>query len=74
MNATLSILFKQPLLLIGHTGNSKTMCIKIVEEALQSIVVKDKIGIHREKCFRFLNYQAANDLTEDDLNKIVSRA
>jgi hypothetical protein len=50
------------------------MCIKIVEEALQSIVVKDKIGIHREKCFRFLNYQAANDLTEDDLNKIVSRA
>jgi MoxR-like ATPase len=44
-SAALSIIFKQPLLIVGHTGNSKTMCVKMVEEAFQSIIVWDTYGI-----------------------------
>jgi MoxR-like ATPase len=70
----ISILFKRPLLIIGHSGTSKTFCSRLVQESLNSLQAKDNLGIKKERNFRFINFQGTNDLSEDEIQKIIYKA
>ena len=70
----MSILFKRPLLLIGHSGLSKSLAMTLVEEALMSIIVKDELGIPRDHSYRVFKLEASAGLTEEDFESIISKA
>ena len=38
----MSILFKRPLLLVGHSGISKSRALSLVEQSLMSVIIKDE--------------------------------
>jgi hypothetical protein len=35
---------------------------------------KDNLGIKKERNFRFINFQGTNDLSEDEIQKIIYKA
>ena len=44
----MSILFKRPLFLVGHSGISKSLALSLVDQSLMSVVIKDELGLPRD--------------------------
>ena len=70
----MSVLFKRPLLLVGHSGISKSLALSLVEQSLMSVVIKDELGLPRDHQYRIIKLEASNGITEDDFEYIIGKA
>jgi hypothetical protein len=70
----MSILFKRPLLLVGHSGISKSLALSLVEQSLMSVIIKDELGLPRDHQFRIIKLEASNGINEDDFEHIIGKA
>ena len=70
----MSILFKRPLLLVGHSGISKSLALSLVEQSLMSLIVKDELGLPRDHQYRIIKLDASTGITEDDFEYIIGKA
>jgi hypothetical protein len=70
----MSILFKRPLLLVGHSGISKSLALSLVEQALMSVIIKDELGLPRDHQYRIIKLDASTGITEDDFEYIIGKA
>ncbi len=69
----MSIFFKKPLLILGHSGVSKSMALTLVEESLQSVVVKEEFGIPIDQYFRFFRLEGSTGISEDDFELMLAK-
>jgi serine kinase of HPr protein (carbohydrate metabolism regulator) len=70
----MSILFKRPLLLMGHSGISKSLALSLVKQSLMSVITKDELGLPRDHHYRIIKLDASTGITEKELEYIISKA
>lgn len=70
----MSILFKRPLLLVGHSGIAKSLALSLVEQSLMSLIVKDELGLPRDHQYRIIKLDGSTGITEDDFEYIIGKA
>lgn len=69
----MSIFLKRPLVLIGHSGVSKSLALTLVEESLQSVIVKEEFGIPIDQHFRIFHLEGSTGITEDDFESMLAK-
>lgn len=71
VSALMAVVLNRSMLLIGHSGNSKSTAINQLQESLMSLPVKEALGIPREQSFRLMILEANTGINDDEIERVI---